>query len=439
MLSGVQNEFISLDEVSFWEWLDLGTFIQNLNDPDFLPKSNNDHVHLLSMMMENHWESIALNRHTDASSKSIKTLDSLSRHVPRKYLLELQFCLAAYSSVFATLFPPMISHLDNLVYIEWLLHMEPDDEKYRDHLVHMFRVAFVCNSLMQKEAIAQKVRECQFSSTHFLKWYREKVGNDLSGWDNSKKNRLLNAAIYLSAIFHDFGYGYYYLNRYRQRLAGILPSLTQTEATAGLQHRDMARMRNSLTAKFVAKYHQAFQVSSSPPNEEVILSSFFRDNLGINHSVASAMFLVDLADKLYARHAISDELYVAFHLAAEAAMLHDMARDDKSLHFSTSKCGQFLHCEKQKEVPIATLLFFADNLELGKRPRIRTKISDNQCAHIINDKKENSMTKLEYDVSRKCLIIVPENLIKKNDFIFNSEKNHFELFDIPINKSSLNL
>ncbi|MCK4816853.1 hypothetical protein KA005_13875, partial [bacterium] len=217
-----------------------------------------------------------------------------------------------------------------------------------------------------------------------------------------------------------------------------LPSLVQTEATADVQHRDMARMRNSLSAKFAAKYHHAFQTTQFPANEEVILAGFFRDNLGLNHSVASAMFLVDLAGNLYARHAISDELYVAFHLAAEAAMLHDMARDDKSLHFSTSNCGQFLHCEKQKEVPIATLLFFADNLELGKRPRIRTKISDNQCAHIINDKKENSITKLEYDVSRKCLIIEPENLIMKNDFIFNSEKNHFVLFDIPINKSDSN-
>lgn len=429
---------ISLDENSFWKWMSLGTCSEKPRAAYFQPKSNNDHVHLLSMMMENHWESIALNRHTGESSKSAKTLDSLSRHVPRKYLLELQFCLAAYSSVFATLFPSMLSYLDNLPHIEWLLHMDPDNEKYRDHLVHMFRVAFFCNRLIQLEAICQKAREYQFSSTHFLKWCQEKVGNDPSRWDRSKKDRLVNAAIYLSAIFHDFGYGYYYLNLYRQRLAGVLPSLVQSEATADVQHRDMERMQNSLAAKFATKYHHAFQTTQFPANEKVILSGFFRDNLGLNHSVASAMFLVDLAGTLYDRHTISDELYVAFHLAAEAAMLHDMKGDDKWLHFSTRNCGQFLDCEKQKDVPIATLLFFADNLELGRRPRITKEIADYQCTYLIDDKQENNKTRMEYDESRKCLIIEPRDQIIKNGFIFDSERDHFVLFDIPVNKSGFN-
>jgi hypothetical protein len=424
---------VNLDEDSFWEWMSLGIGIQESGNADFLPKSNNDHVHLLTMMMENHWEGIALNRNTSESSKSAKTLDSLSRHVPRRYLLELQYCLAAYGSVFATLFPSLLSHLDNLPYIEWLLHMEIDNEKYRDHLVHMFRVAFVCNRLMQLPAIAQKIKECQLNSMHFLKWCREKIGTDPIGWENQKKDRLVNAAIYLSAIFHDFGYGYYYLNRYRRRLAGILPSLNQTEAMADIQHREIVCLRNSLAANYVKEYHQAFQTNQSPANEDVILSGFFRDNLGLNHSVASAIFVVDLAGSLLDRHAIGDDLYIAFHLAAEAAMLHDMTENKKWLHFSTGNHKEFLNREKQKEVPIATLLFVADNLELKGRPRIRKKIEDDRCTYSMDDEQKNCKPIIWFDESARCLRTKPSDLITKNDFISDSNNNQLMLFDIPIN------
>lgn len=425
---------ISLDEASFWDWMSFGISVMEPGNGDFLPESNRGYVRLLSLMMQNHWESIALNRHVGGSAKSAGTLDNLSRHIPRKYLLELQFCLAAYGSVFATLFPSMLSHLDNLPYIEWLLHMEPDNERYRDHLVHMFRVAFVSDRLIQIQAIRQKAREFQFSSSHFLEWCQEKLRTDPSGWDSPRKDRLLYAAIYLSAIFHDVGYAYYFLSRYRQRLVGVLPTLTQGEATADLHHRDMANIRNSLAAKFAAKHHHGFQENECPANGEVILSGFFRDNLGLNHSVASAMFLVDLADSLYDRHSMSDDLYIAFHLAAEAAMLHDMTSNDKWLHFSIGTCREFLDCVKQKEVPIAALLCFVDNMELGRRPRIKKIVKDKQCTFRMDDKKEH-MTGIKYDESKKCLVVEPRDLVAKKDFIFDSEKNCFVLFDIPINKS----
>lgn len=425
---------IRLDEDSFWEWMSPGISVNEPGNSHLLPESNRGYVHLLSMMMQNHWESIALNRHAGASPKGARTLDRLSRHIPRKYLLELHFCLAAYSSVFATLFPSMLSHLDNLPYIEWLLHMEPDNEGYRDHLVHMFRVAFVSNRLMLLRTIRHKAREFQFSSPHFLRWCKEKLDTDPNGWDSSKKDRFLNAAIYLSAIFHDFGYGYYFLNRYRQRLAGVLPILAQSDATADLHHRDMAHIRNSLAAKFAAKCHHAFQRALIPANKEVILSGFFRDNLGLNHSVASAMFLVDLADNLYDQHSMSDDLYIAFHLAAEAAMLHDMTSNDKWLHFSTGTYREFLDCVRQKEVPIAALLCFADNMELGRRPRVRKIVKDKQCILLMDDEKEH-ITRVEYDESKECLTVEPRDLISKKDFIFDSEKKCFVLFGIPIYES----
>jgi hypothetical protein len=118
-------------------------------------------------------------------------------------------------------------------------------------------------------------------------------------------------------------------------------------------------------------------------------------------------------------------------------MLHDMTSNDKWLHFSIPNCGMFLDCKKQWEVPIATLLCLADNIELGRSPRFLKIVKDKQCTFVIKDEKKNR-PRIEYDESKECLIIEPRDLIVKKDFIFDSEKNCFVLFDTPINKQDSN-
>lgn len=432
---------IHLDVNSFWKWMSLGAADGRPGGNCIPRKSNKEYVQLLSLMMEGHWGSIAFNRPAGEAAKGIRTLDRLSRCIPRKYFVELLYCLAAYSSVFATLFPSMLPHLDNLAYIEWLLYMETDDERYRDHLVHMFQVAYACDRIMQLRIIRQKCLKFQFSSQHFLKWCQEQRRTDPSSWSSERQERVLYAAIYLSAIFHDVGYGYHFLCKYRQRLAGLLPALTQGEATADLHHRDMINMRDSLAAKYVSKHHHAFreiqdhkQKESPSANREVILSGFFRDNLTLNHSTASGILLMDLARGLYDHNAISDDLFISFHLAAEAAMLHDMTKKDRWLHFSTQKNSNFLDCKKQREVPIATLLCFADNMELGGRPRCRPISEDTRCTFLMKT-ETGEKSSIKYDEEKQCLSVTPQDRISKEDFIFDSKKNCFVLLGIPIRES----
>lgn len=254
--------------------MNLAGSVRRAKDVPFLPESNNAHLILLSQMMENHWDSIALGLNVTASEKGANTLDKLSRQIPRGYFLEVQYCLASYASVFASLFPPMISHLDNLAYIEWLLYMEPDFEKYRDHLVHMFRVAFLCNRLIGMDIILNKVRDFQFTSEHFISWCRNSVNDDPLDWDDTRKNRLLYVAVYLAAIFHDFGYGHFYLNKYQELLSGILPSLVQSADSVDIHRIGSAHLKKSLVGQFAKKYHYAFKVNNPPANEDVILSGF---------------------------------------------------------------------------------------------------------------------------------------------------------------------
>lgn len=426
---------ITIKEDLFWEWMNPADSAKRAKDIHFRPKSNNEYLILLSQMMEKHWDSIALGLNVTPSAKGANTLDKLSRQIPRGYFLEVQYCLASYASVFASLFPPMISHLDNLAYIEWLLYMEPDFEKYRDHLVHMFRVAFVCNRLMGMDVILNRVKDFQFASEHFLDWCKNIVNDDPRDWDDARKYRLLDAAIYISAIFHDFGYGYFYLNKYRERLSGILPSLVHFADPVDIYHISSDHLRKSLVGQFAKKYHYAYKANSPPANEDVVLTGFFRDCLCLNHSVASAIFIVDLSEQLRKRNAISDELYIAFHLASEAAMLHDMTKRGNWIHLYQKSEESFLCCKDQREIPLLALLSFADEVEIGSRPRMQRIVKDRECVYSVDDSKPFTL-EIKYEDSKKYLNLISGKpgcfgFLAKSEF-FSNDCTSPCLLDIPL-------
>lgn len=65
--------------------------------------------------------------------------------------------------------------------------------------------------------------------------------------------------------------------------------------------------------------------------------------------------------------------------------------------------------------------------------------TDEKCTFCMDD-GEGDIIRMEFDEARKCLTIEPRELIKKEtfSFIFDSAKNCYVLFGIPINKSDSN-
>ena len=180
-----------LDDPLFWEWMAssyAGTS-EGINDYLYLIAGNEiDKGYLIEAFSDN------------APETHSNIMSNLKQFVPYEYFLEIQFCASVYATVFGRVFPPLASHVDQLAYIEWLLYAEPGHPFYRDHLVHMFKVAFVGDQLLSVEKLLSKITEWQFKSKHFEDWYLyRKIRVDK--WNPSEQKDVVRMAFLLAALF----------------------------------------------------------------------------------------------------------------------------------------------------------------------------------------------------------------------------------------------
>jgi hypothetical protein len=331
-----------------------------------------------------------------ATSEHSKIMDNLSLAMPRRYFLEVQYCAKAYATFFSSVLPTLAPHVDQLAYIEWLLYTEPGNPGYRDHLVHMFKVAFVCTQLLSVESLLSTAVDAQFKSKHFLSWCEsQKIST--SEWDTKA---LLKLALFLAAIFHDFGYGYYFHAKYRDKLFKIYQWLLPEANPSHTSTWGARIVLQSLPSAFV-KEHHLWLKSNSSENEHDVIAGFYRDCIRLNHSVASAFFIIDVAESLKQSGALSQQLYVAFQLAAEACMIHDMTEDNKWVHLDKNDKDNdhFIDCGDHESIPLAMLLILADELSVWNRPRLQTE------PRLRTKDKESDAVLYSFDASH-----VPENI-----------------------------
>ena len=355
---------IILKDTEFWDWMDG----DNKYDKAGLVGYTDMIVELIGRAGYLSWMS-----NQGESLEHSKIMNNLSLIMPRRYFLEVQYCAKAYATLFGKLFPTLAVHVDQLAYIEWLLYTEPDNPGYRDHLVHMFKVAFVCEQFLSVNHLLTKVVDSQFKSEHFLEWC-EMQEIKVAAWGPDTKVKVVKIALFLAGLFHDFGYGHYFHSKYKNKLFKIhqwlFPDANQVDTnTCGTR-----MMLRSLPSAFVKKYHWWLRENESKNKDEVI-AGFYRDCLPLNHSVASAFFVVDLAENLWRSEVLSQQLYVALQLAAEACMIHDMTEDDKWVHFAAKNKDDehFIDCSDHNSIPLAMLLILSDELSVWNRPRLETK------------------------------------------------------------------
>ena len=369
---------IILNNPRLWDWMD-GQTEHNTNDTVGLPCLMNKIAKLTGKS-----DYLAWITNQDGNFEYSKLMNNMSFAMPREYFLEVQYCAKAYATLFGKIFPKLAVYVDQLAYIEWLLYTEPDNSGYRDHLVHMFKVAFVCDQLLSVPNFLENVVDKQFKSAHFKEWCDiQKINFNV--WEKGTKKDVVEIALFLAGLFHDFGYGYHFYSKYRSKLLKIYQWLLPDAGLIDTNTLETHTMLDSLPSAFVKKHHWWLQENRSK-NEQEIIAGFYRDCLPLNHSVASAFFVVDLAENLWRKEAISEELYVAFQLAAEACMIHDMTGDGKSVYLVSKKNGPgknnnncFIDSSDHKSIPLAILLILADELSIWNRPRLETKASGDEA------------------------------------------------------------
>jgi hypothetical protein len=271
----------------------------------------------------------------------------------------------------------------------------------------MFKVAFVGDRLLSNDKFLSRITEWQFASKHFHFWCEK---HKIPKWNTEEKMEIVKLAFFLAALFHDFGYGYSFLRTYKGRLHKLYEWLLPEADSADINTQGTQTLLQSLPARFVAKHHAWLLRSENDKTHKrknerkvrnILVAGFFRDCIPLNHSVASSFFVLDIAEQLRNSRALTQKLYVAFQLAAEACMIHDMTDENNWAHLQKTKSEHFLDCDSHKSVPLAMLLILADELAVWKRPSLKIK------QNVVKDVVEDRVYKVFHQLDRSK---VPEKI-----------------------------
>lgn len=438
-----RKEKIILSNEVYWTWIEDIIKNNGREKYDFLSKMVSKGHCIISRVKEEQY------------SDHFSIFSYLKKVMPRGYFREMEYCALAYSTIFGKILPNLAKNIEQLAYIEWLCYVEPQNPNYRDHFVHMLKVAFVYDEIISKnDKIKSKLTKLQFNkSNHFSSWITKKR----LLFDESQKKNIITAAYFLASIFHDFGYGYKFLRSYEERLfkLNILGS-----DSIGITKARSEIIKKSLLGEFILNHHVECKKQSinhlSDKQKDTLLFGFMRDCLPLNHSAASSLIILDIAENLFQRQIILPSLYIAFQLAAEACLIHDLTNPENYLHLKNSSINDkhFLDCNCYKEIPLSVLLILADELSMWGRPLIEyeqdKKDIDRINIHIDDHWKyrNHKVTKypkiIKIELINNSLKIIFENEDQINNFkeilsdcnCFTGKlKNEFKLFNYKIDLS----
>ncbi len=251
----------------------------------------------------------------------------------------------------------------------------------------MLKVAFVSEKIISDKRILDVIVEWQFDSKHHLSAWCEREG--IYPEEKKRKRDIMRIAISLAAIFHDFGYGYRLLRGYEDKLFKLnllgCDSIDITKERAEI-------LTRSLMRQFILSRHASLDNNQdlSDEQKEGALIGFFRDCLPLNHSVASSLLVLDIAENLYRSGGIHPELYLAFQIAAESCLLHDLTQSQNYLHLRSKikNSKHFLDSDCQQEVPAGILLILADELSIWRRPFVESYVQKKGVRMTIDYRQE---------------------------------------------------
>ena len=156
------NKTTVFSDKLFWKWVS-----------SLIGGSNTDHLEFMSRMMTK--ERCFFGEDNTTSTNNSSIFLHLKKVMPRNYFQEMEYCALAYSTIFTNLFPPLSTHIEQLAYIEWLCYVEPENLTYRDHFLHMLKVAFEGQSMiLENKSWLETIAKCQFDSEHFCAWCKNK-------------------------------------------------------------------------------------------------------------------------------------------------------------------------------------------------------------------------------------------------------------------------
>ena len=194
----------------------------------------------------------------------------LYKRLPHHFAREVAYLNNLSFEIARRVYPNFDTILANHAYSEWILYANLDHEKYREHIVHPFKVAVIARWLLE-QTNRMKQLSANLSKANHVKDLLNRLSLKKSVFteDNGK---IIKAALWLAGLYHDLGYGHNFFCRMESRLKetySFYKGDLVAESISGIPEKTI---ENSLIKKYLK------------PNWKTSLY----ENLSRNHSIAGA-------------------------------------------------------------------------------------------------------------------------------------------------------
>jgi hypothetical protein len=308
--------------------------------------------------------------------------------LPKQMADEMLYLLNRLLDITRKIHPCFETIMLNNAYAEGLLYANLDNEKYRDHIIHPFKVAVLARWLLEESEKLEEIKN------HLKE--NEKIKEVLSFLNLPKavfdedNDKIIKCALWLAGFFHDIGYFHSLFHKVEERVKQLYPFYKGDVAGTSVAGIDPHIMKRSLIRHYL--------ISKDKYGKEILDSwrHGIYSNLHKNHSVAGAIaFLHFFQEILDHWHDVDPRMLLTFELAAEAILLHDLTEKKRftgELKISFSK------------QPLSIILILADELQDWGRPKIRYRNS-NFIDQVVMDFKSINFLEYELDNTQNPVIL----------------------------------
>ncbi|MCP4345407.1 MAG: hypothetical protein GY795_07760 [Desulfobacterales bacterium] len=376
---------------------------------------------------------------SDLREERRKMISRVCQRLPSTYADRILFTHCLQIIVNRSLFPWINLFSDDLLYFEMMLHMEPEEEYYRDHYVHPLEVGCIGEQLINEVSFDgttlgkkiidsfKKIAEGNTPGGHskILQTYLQQCN---IGPDDIDED-WLKAAWWLCALYHDIGY-------FIQKSGHLIDERMSRSFPFGRNRLMTDWNRHEIGDELVwrqveswtheenknAEYYKYFK---SFKTEELLSLMAEKD-----HPAIGALSLSALSRKLLQYKSLSRPMFCAFQVASHAIFCHDHTGLAKYLRgcWNEKTVDKPIYHLDYWDNPLAALLIISDHISEFNRERLEpVKSLDNRG--IIYE--STSLCKgVKIEINGQCMYIsfIPEDKMTEGKLFsdhFKGDKQWF--------------
>ncbi|MBN2443445.1 MAG: hypothetical protein JXJ04_18935 [Spirochaetales bacterium] len=286
-------------------------------------------------------------------------------------------------------------------YAEGFLYADLDLKKYREHIIHPFKVAVIARWLLEESGNINEIKK-NLKKNKKIKELLTYLHLSDSVFDE-KENKIIKCALWLPGLFHDIGYFHYLFNRIEDHIKQLYPFYKGDVAGVSVAGINTLIIKRSLVWQYLMD--ENLKENHDPWKGGVY------NNLWKNHSVAGAIAFIHFYQEILDHwDEVDPRMLLVFELAAEAIFLHDLS---KTKNFNGELKIQF------NTQPLAIILILADELQDWGRPRISYK-QDGFTDTVNMEFKYKDKVEYQLDNSKKPVILrIPKAKAGENERVYD--------------------